>query len=449
MNIKLRLSVQFTLLVFAILLFFNLFVYLVLREYLTDRFRDSLLNEARNTAILLLDLTGINTEMLNKIQSTTKSLENEEIVIVNGNDQLVYGHNRLYITDYILRKYSKNQKTSYFSNAKRDGICYIHQYNDQTFRVYLLAYDNFRAEILRKLREIKLLAILVSLLLAVSASYFFSNMAIHPISKIISEVKSINSGSLARRLDEGHGKDEIEQLAVTFNKMLSDLEQVFKSQIQFISNASHELRTPLAVMIAESDYILNSKRKPEEYIDHISRTGKDLRKLNQLLNSLLTMAFLNRENPLEVTDIRMDELILSAILYAKGQYPGRKITPEIEFSENEGNLLLKGNCGLLEIAFENVIDNACKFSEGDVQVKVSTPDNQLIVSISDLGIGIPANLLPHIFEPFNRGENARYIGGFGIGLSMVAKIMELHDADIRIDSKEGVGTRFDLIFTKN
>ena len=224
MNIKLRLSIQFTLLVFAILLFFNLLVYFFLSYYLTDRFRETLLNEARNTAILLLDVEEISTEMLNKIQNTTKLLEKEEIAITDSKGQVIYSHSRLYVTDYILRRYSKIQKTAYFSARERDGICCIHNNSGQFFHVYVLAYDKSRAEILRKLREIKLLAILVSLLLAATVSYFFSNMAIRPISKIISDVRSINSGSLGSRLDEGHGKDEIEQLAITFNKMLSDLE---------------------------------------------------------------------------------------------------------------------------------------------------------------------------------------------------------------------------------
>jgi signal transduction histidine kinase len=448
MNIKSRLSVQFTLLVFAILLFFNLLVYVFLSRYLTDRFRETLLNEARNTAILLLDVKEISTETLDKIQDTTKLLEKEEIVILDSENHLIYSHSRLYITDYILRRHAKNQKTTYFSAVKRDGICYIHNNKSQTLRVYVLAYDKSGAEILRKLREIKFLAVLVSLLLSATVSYFFSNMAIRPISKIISDVRSVNSGSLGSRLDEGRGKDEIEQLAITFNRMLSDLEQVFESQKEFVSNASHELRTPLAVMIAESEYILNRVREPAEYMDHISKMNKDLRRLNHLLNGMLTLAFLNPENPLQLSDIRMDELILNVILSLQAQFPGRKIVPEIEFSENYADLVLKGNSGLLEIAFGNVIHNACKFSSGDVKVEILKSDKLLIVRVNDQGIGIPPDQIPHIFKPFNRADNARYIGGFGVGLSIVSKIMELHSAEIKVNSREGEGTCFEFSFKK-
>jgi signal transduction histidine kinase len=249
-------------------------------------------------------------------------------------------------------------------------------------------------------------------------------------------------------LDEGKRKDEIEQLAITFNQMLSDLEMVFKSQNEFVSNASHELRTPFAIMIAESDYILRHERNPEEYIKHISGLTNDLRKLNQLLNSLLELAQINRDNIISKTDLRIDELIFSTIQSVKTKYPGRKILPKVEYSENEDDLLISGNPGLLEIALKNLIDNACKFSNDDVDVKISTTGNNILVNIIDHGIGIPENEIDNIFKPFKRGSNVKYISGFGIGLSIVAKIIELHGAKINVKSSDNEDTSFDIVFKK-
>ena len=253
---------------------------------------------------------------------------------------------------------------------------------------------------------------------------------------------------LNSRLNEGKGQDEIEQLAITFNQMLSDLEQVFKSQEEFVSNASHELRTPMAIMIAESDYMLSRERKTEEYVSHLLKLTNDLRGQNQLLNSLLELAQINRNNAISLPDLRIDELIFSVIQSVKVKYPGRKILPKIEYSDNENDLLINGHAGLLEIAIKNLIDNACKFSTSDVDVKIEVDADKLTLIISDRGVGIPENELDTIFKPFKRGTNVRYIGGFGIGLSIVAKIIELHHADIRVNSIENEGTSVEIRFRK-
>jgi two-component system sensor histidine kinase ArlS len=112
-------------------------------------------------------------------------------------------------------------------------------------------------------------------------------------------------------------------------------------------------------------------------------------------------------------------------------------------------LLIKGNSGLLEIALKNLIDNACKFSTDDIEIKISVSARFLIVNISDHGIGIPSNETDNIFKPFRRATNSKFIGGFGIGLSIVAKIIELHKAEIQISSIENKGTMITLQFIKH
>ena len=348
----------------------------------------------------------------------------------------------------MLLEKSYNSSPNYFAIGEKDGVSYNHRIKNKAYHVYVLAYDNSRAQNLIEMRTILFWSILFSVSLCISASYFFSKLAIKPISDIITEVKEINSSKLNSRLNEGRGRDEIEQLAITFNQMLSDLELVFKSQNEFVSNASHELRTPLAIIIAESEYILGKDRTPMEYVKHISGMVDDMRKLNALLNSLLELAQLNRDTQIFLSPLRIDELIFSAIQEIKTKFPGRKILPKIEYSENENDLLITGNSGLLEIAFKNLIDNACKFSNGEVEVKLSMEAKQISVRISDHGIGVPDSEIGNIFKPFRRGENVKYIGGFGIGLAIVAKIIELHGAKINVSSTENEGTCFEILLKR-
>jgi signal transduction histidine kinase len=253
---------------------------------------------------------------------------------------------------------------------------------------------------------------------------------------------------MSERLNEGKRKDEIDQLAITFNEMLTNLEIAFKSQKDFISNASHELRTPLTVMISESDYLLSHKREQKEYINHISRLINDLKELNSLLNSLLELAQISKDNGINFTSIRIDEILYNSIYQVKMKYKNRKIVPKIQYPENENELLINGNSGLLTIAFNNLIDNACKFSNDDVNIEFLIAEKFITINISDKGIGIPSAELNSIYMPFKRASNAKFKSGFGIGLSLVNKIIELHDATLDVFSEVNEGSRFEIVFKK-
>jgi len=436
MNIKTRLSFQFTFLAVGILIFFSVLVYYFSYSSQRSKFRDNLFVKAQNTAILLINVEEVDSLLLNIIHQTTRSFEEEEIAITDASNKIIYSNHLHFLSGELLKDTTNLSNPYFFSIHEKDGVAYSHKEKNQIHRVFVLANDTYRDENLKDLRSILIWGIIFSLWLSVTVSYLFSKLAIKPIAQIITEVKAINSLKLSSRLDEGNRKDEIEQLAITFNEMLSDLEIVFK------------MRTPLAIMIAESDYIISRERKPEEYIEHIAGLIEDLKRLNQLLNSLLELAHLNRDNVISKSELRIDELIFNTIQQIKLKYPGRRILPKIDYTENEKDLLIIGNSGLLEIAFKNLIDNACKFSSEDIEVNISNSEDILIVSISDHGIGIPTSELEHIFKPFNRGTNAKYIGGFGIGLSIVAKIIQLHSAQIEVSSIENEETLFKLKFKK-
>jgi signal transduction histidine kinase len=237
-------------------------------------------------------------------------------------------------------------------------------------------------------------------------------------------------------------------MAVTFNQMLKDLETSFRNQEDFVSNASHELRTPLTVMIGESDYILSNEREKEDYVNHISGITRDLKKLNLLLNNLLELAQVSKDKTIVFSCVRIDEIIFNSIFQIKTKYPGRKIVPKILYPENENDLLISGNDGLLTIAFNNLLDNACKFSNDDVIIDFAISDDHVKIIISDRGIGIPPDELESIYRPFSRASNARFIGGFGMGLSLAARIMELHKAVLHFQSTLNEGTRVEILFRR-
>ena len=448
MNIKTRLSFQFTFIVAGILLFFSVLTYYFSYTSQRTRFREDLLDGAKNNAILLINVIEVDSTLLKKIHQSTILWEKEEIAITDSALNLIYGNNIQYLSNNAIRIYSKNGEVSFFSIGEKDGVCYKHNIDNRTYIVFVMAYDHMRVKNLFELRGILLWCILFNICLSVILSYLFSQKAIQPISHIIKSVKAINSSRLSNRLNEGNRKDEIDQLAITFNEMLTNLETAFKNQEDFVSNASHELRTPLTVMIVESDYLLSRERIQEEYINHISGLINDLKKLNTLLNSLLELAQINKYNSIQLSSIRIDELIFNGIYEIKAKYPNRKVLPKIQYPENESDLIISGNAGLLTIAFKNLIDNACKFSTDDVIIEILIIDKFIKIIISDSGIGIPSNELDLIFRPFKRATNVKFKSGFGIGLSLVIKIIELHDAIINVYSIENEGTRVEVLFKK-
>jgi len=446
MNIKLRLSFQFTLIVAGILVFFSVLVYYFSYTSQLSKFRQNLLDSAKNNAILLINVTEVDSSLLKKIHQSTISREREELALTDSAYNLIYSNNIQYLSKVSTLIDAAEGDLNYYSIGEKDGVYYRHVFNNRTYNVYAMAVDRSRKENLKELLEILFWSILFSMWLSVLFSYLFSKRAIKPISSIIKNVKEINFLKLSNRLDEGERKDEIDLLSITFNEMLSDLEIAFKNQEDFVSNASHELRTPLTVMISESDYLLSRERSNEEYSKHLVRLVSDLKKINALINSLLELAQINRDKSIVLESVRIDEVVFNAIHIVKEKYPDRKIIPKIKYPEDGNDLLINGNSGLLEIAFKNLFDNACKFSDDDVRVEFIINDRVITIIISDKGIGIPIGEMESIRNPFKRASNVKFISGFGIGLSLVLKILELHKADANIESKMNEGTRIEIRF---
>lgn len=446
MKIKTRLSFQFTVIVAVILFFCSLLVFYFSFTSQRSKFRENLLNRAKNTAVLFIDVEEVDSMLLKKIHQTTISFKDEEIVVADSALNVLYNNNVDYLTEDVLKSHIGKSQYNFFSAGEKDCVSYKHSLNSRSFYIFVAAYDLPRKENLSSLRSVLFWSILFSLWLAVYASYLFSKRAIKPIAGMIQNIKKINSARLGERLDEGKRRDEIEQLSITFNEMLADLESAFKNQEEFVTNASHELRTPLAVMISETDYMISKIHDKKDLELHLAKLLDDLKDLNLKSSSLLELAHLNRDTTVIFSDLRIDEVIYSSILKIKAKYPGRKILSKVEYTENENDLIIRGNSGLLEIAFKNILDNACKFSTGDINVEIRNSGNLICISVSDRGIGIPYNELDSIFQPFRRAANAKYISGFGVGLSLVSRIINIHNAYLDIKSNQNVSTTVEITF---
>jgi signal transduction histidine kinase len=246
-------------------------------------------------------------------------------------------------------------------------------------------------------------------------------------------------------LNSNGNKDELAELANTFNEMLNRLENSFDAQKNFVSNISHELRTSLAAIITELELSAHKEKNAEEYKTAINNALIDAKKLARLSNSLLDLAKASYDrSEIAFKPIRIDEILLDARQQVQKANHDYKIDIHFENDfENDNQISVNGNEYLLKVAFANLMENGCKFSkEYQCSVSVSFNDENIMLKFTDKGIGISEDDLQNIFTPFYRGLNKQFAEGSGIGLSLTQKTIQLHKGSISVQSLQGKGTTF-------
>jgi signal transduction histidine kinase len=272
-----------------------------------------------------------------------------------------------------------------------------------------------------------------------------------PINEIIDRVNKITDSNLNLRLSEGTGKDELAELAITFNNMLERLENAFELQQSFVASASHELRTPLTSIIGSIEVLLSRQRNTDEYKIVLQTVLEDAERLHKLSDGLLNIAQASSDiNNIKMEYIRIDELLEESKNALQNQISESNMDLYFEnMPANSEDLLIKGNKNLLMIAFENLLENANKFSENrNIKIILINSPESITVTISDSGIGIPEKDRKNIFQTFYRAENARSFSGSGVGLSLCQKIILLHNGTLSIQSELGKGTEVIVMLKK-
>ena len=313
----------------------------------------------------------------------------------------------------------------------------------ERYIVIVSARNDFGSHYMAELRQVLTICLATAGVLVLAAGFFFSRYILQPVRKITSQVKNIRAHNLHLRLDPRESKDEMSELAQTFNNMLDRLETAFETQNNFVSNASHELGTPLTAIIGEAELALNKQRSEEAYRQSLQVILREAERLEHITKSLLNLAqtgFDKKKQQLE--RIRMDELIFVVKDTIDQINPANKV--EIDYSmlpEDEDKLVILGNAQLLQLALSNIVQNGCKYSDNrPVYLALAATDNNIILIIRDQGIGIPAAELPFIYDPFFRASNTSGYKGYGIGLPLARNIIRLHGGNIIVSSQQDQGT---------
>ncbi len=449
MKIRNKITTLFTLLTALALLLLSIFIYFFTGQYIDNDFLHRLEVRAGIAAQAKFDEGEMNIAVYNQIRDThLQRLPQEreyffQLPLDNRHDSLLSN-----LPASFIQQIKRNKKANYHhDDTWYVGIHYPHKGQDN---IVLLSAENETGQhVLKNVQKNLLLGILFIVLVVYIAGLLLSREIVQPLSRIIYNAQKITATNLHMRLPPTPSKDEIAELNDTFNDMLDRLETAFETQSNFVSKASHELRTPLTAIMGEAELALIRERSVQEYQASLAVIQQQAGHLQQLTTSLLELAQVSFDGQQSfMTEVRLDELLLETKRLLDFSDPGNQV--HLDFSAlpvNSDILCIQANQLLLKQALANIIQNASKYSHGkEVQVSIYDSPEAIHIQVTDHGIGITAEDLPHIFEPFFRGSNTALFKGYGIGLPLAQKIIRMHQGQLRFTSQAGKGTTVEILF---
>lgn len=312
--------------------------------------------------------------------------------------------------------------------------------------------DEFSIQVYNNKAGYKRNSLIITVLLALLGgvvTYFISGHTLRPIREFSDKIEEVQAQNLSDSRIEENNVKELNQLSISYNKMLERLSEAFEIQRQFTANAAHELRTPLALMQVQLD-LYNSASHPgndADTLQTIKMVTEQNEKLNRMVKTLLDMSELQ-------TVGRDDKIILDAIV--------EEVLADLEPLAVEKNIKLIGKCEnatmigsdiLIYRLVYNLVENAIKYNHplGQVTVTAYQRNKHIYLSVEDTGSGIPKELRERVFEPFFRVDKSRSreLGGVGLGLAFVREIVRVHDGSICIKSGKTGGTIFEVTFAQH
>jgi len=437
-------------LVAALLLLFSVAVYSVSSKFRQEEFFDRLKSKARTTCRLLVKVNGIDKDLLKVIdQNTLTEMLDEKVLIFNSKNDLIYSSvdDKLLTYHANLLEEIRAKKEIEFVQDDSEVIGLLYTEGAEPLVVLASAYDKFGRSKQNNLIKTLAWGLLVGIAVTIVLGIYFAGNSLRPISKINEQVSLITAQNLSQKLDEGNRKDEIAQLAINFNTVLVRLNLAFEQQKSFVSHASHELRTPLAALKSEIQLGQRFTKNDPDLEEIFTNLFSDTERLISITNNLLFLAR-SYENMgrMKMYPVRIEDVVFMAKEELLTSFPNYTVNIDyVTIPESENETVIDGNEELLKRVFLNLIDNACKYSNDHIaEILISTNEEHCIVSVKDQGVGMSEEDLPRIFDPFFRSSHTSELPGFGIGLSICQRIVELHHGNISVTSKLGKGSTFQV-----
>jgi signal transduction histidine kinase len=455
MTIKTRLAVGYTFTVACILMLMSYFVYFFTEKRLYELLAVSLERNA-----MMLGMTSLNPDRYSDTlyyevkEAHFQKLPQERdyiMRIVKGSTTLRFDPNLPLSKDFFSQAIIKGKATHIDSNTAYVALYFKDKLHKEDLLVVSHASAVKVANELLNLKEILILGFVVFVVVTFPVSVWYVRYSFKSIKEIIKAMDKIHSANLDQRLKTDGEEHEFTELNTTFNNLLDRMEVAFNNQQTFISNASHSFRTPLTIIIGESELAIADLKSGRyaEVADSLNVIHNRSIHLKEIINGLLGIIRSEEDGGTDLWGtVRIDEAVARAVENARHIFPANSFKLDIEISQEEEALIqVLGDENLLTLAIQNIINNACKYSDGEpVIIKLEAEETNIILTISDTGIGIPSDELQKVFSPFFRASNASGLEGAGIGLPLTFNILQMHRAKMSISSELWVGTQVKIVF---
>lgn len=457
MPVKTRITILFTLLVVGILTLVCGSVYYFSYTNRIEDIKTRLFNRAVTTGRLLRQGGIFAPALIRKIDASTSLAMTDKVIEAydeHGKKVYAYSDNAvdtpLASKEIISKTRKERSGVLYFTRHTKDVVALYYKEGGADLVILAAAFDETGNEKMAHLRLVLVFSFIGGILISVIGGYLFSTSLLRPIRRIADEVNDISARNLTRRIRAADDEttDEWSYLSGTLNQLLNRLQESFEIQGRFIANASHELSTPLTSISSQLEVALQRTRTEDEYRKVIQSVQQDTRQLSKLTQTLLEFARASGTAAgLEIDLVRIDEVLL--LLPGEIAKANPLFSVKLDFQslpEAEEDLLVFGNEELLLTAIRNIVSNACKYSEDHhAVVRLTVHEKEIRISISDKGRGIAPEEQQNIFQPFYRTEEGHAIPGFGLGLSLSRRIIQLHKGWIDLESAPGNGSTFYVI----
>jgi len=448
MSIKQKITVGFGLLVAALLLLFSLYIFQTYESYRRSQMRMRLQRRALSAQLFLQNRQEF-------LRYNYLTLPEQHESLVNAQNRRIYsssGPDDYQITPARLAE--ARQQEVYFTydspswEDPKEGMALSFRTNGNQYVAVVTAYDLAGRQTSRNLRLILTLGNILSLVVIALVGFLFARRAMRPFDQLISQLDSATVNDFSFRLSEGSPSDEAGYLAASFNQLLAHLQELAVSQENFVAYASHEIRTPLTVVKGMLETSLAYDQSLPAARQSIDQALSRLEGAIELANALLQLAEVEGLKAMQLQeDINVVDTILDTVAYVSEKYPSLTIDVQLtdEFTEQSSTVRVIGNATLLRTALINIADNAGKYSSFQpVDIRVRYETAWIVIDITDRGIGIPEAQLTDVFLPMMRAENVGRIQGFGLGLTLARKIVDLHQGYLLLHSVPTRGTTVSL-----
>ncbi len=431
-----------------------LFIYTLFANFRQEEFDQRLREKTTTTLKFLIEIQEIDRDLLQTMDKyTINSLFNEKVLLFDENKKPIYtslDDTQISYSDSILHQLSPSNPVIVATEDSFQVVAMYFQIQNKSYYGITKAYDTFGITKLNYLKTILVSSFLIITAVVLLITYFISKQISQPINSMATEITGINIDSANSFISVPSSKDEINLLALRFNELMKRLSDSFSFQKHAVHHISHELKTPIAILVSNFER-LEKETDIDALKAQLVNQKEDTKTLSDIINALLEISKTESGNTLSFELVRIDDMIFDIIDEIKKLHPQYEFIVDINGElDDERSLMVRANSRLLTSALMNLATNAIYYSDANTSnITIIPTKTSLRIEFQNLGKTISANEQQYLFQHFFRGENSKGKRGFGLGLVLVSRIIELHHGKIHYQTIEPGNNLFIVELPKN